>query len=119
MTSSPRTLGITQLLLCGAIIVTLSMGIRHGFGLWLQPLTQAREWSRGTFSFAIAIQNIVWGFAGIFAGMVADRYGARRVIVTGAVAEARGLLGMAYAPNPALFTLSAGVLIGIAIYIPA
>ncbi|MBC7705799.1 MAG: MFS transporter [Rhodoferax sp.] len=118
MTSSPKTqaaaLSLTQVLVCGAAIVTLSMGIRHGFGLWLQPITQARDWTRETFSFAIAIQNISWGFAGIFAGMVADKFGAFRVIVTGAICYALGLVGMALAPTPLLFTASAGVLIGIA-----
>ncbi len=105
---------MTQLLVCGAAIVTLSMGIRHGFGLWLQPVTQTREWTRETFSFAIAIQNISWGIAGIFAGMVADKFGALRVIVAGAFVYALGLIGMAYAPTPLLFAASAGVLIGVA-----
>ena len=90
------------------------MGIRHGFGLWLQPITQARDWSRETFAFAIAIQNLVWGFAGIFAGMAADRFGAFRVILAGACVYSLGLVGMAQATTPLLFTLSSGVLIGIA-----
>jgi len=111
--STPR-LSITQLLFCGAAIVTLSMGIRHGFGLWLQPITQARDWSRETFAFAIAIQNLVWGFSGIFAGMAADRYGAFRVILVGAALYALGLIGMAHADTPLLFSLSSGVLIGMA-----
>ena len=64
-----------QVLACGAAIVTLSMGIRHGFGLWLQPITQAQGWTRENFAFAIAIQNLAWGCFGIFAGMVADRFG--------------------------------------------
>jgi MFS family permease len=114
MPIAPRTLTTTQVLLFGAAIVTLSMGIRHGFGLWLQPITLERDWSRETFSFAIAIQNISWGLAGIFAGMVADKFGALRVIMAGAVVYALGLLGMAYAPTPLLFTASAGTLIGVA-----
>lgn len=105
---------MVQVLVCGAAIVTLSMGIRHGFGLWLQPITQANNWTRETFAFAIAIQNLTWGVAGIFAGMVADRFGAFRVIVAGAALYALGLAGMAYAPTPLLFTASAGVLIGLA-----
>jgi len=112
--SSPKTLSMTQVLLCGAAIVTLSMGIRHGFGLWLQPVTQSQGWSRETFAFAIAIQNLVWGFSGIFAGMVADRFGAFKVIVGGAVLYALGLLGMAHASTPFLFSATAGVLIGMA-----
>ena len=103
-----------QVLLCGAAIVTLSMGIRHGFGLWLQPITQAQGWTRETFAFAIAIQNLSWGVFGIFAGMVADRFGAFRVIVVGALLYALGLVGMALSPTGLLFTLTAGVLIGAA-----
>jgi len=114
MTLHHKTLPIAQLLACGAAIVTLSMGIRHGFGLWLQPITQAQDWSRETFAFAMAIQNLVWGASGIFAGMLADRFGAFKVIVAGAVLYALGLLGMAHAPTPLLFAASAGVLIGMA-----
>ncbi len=114
MHSASKTLSITQVLACGAAIVTLSMGIRHGFGLWLQPITQAQGWTRETFAFAIAIQNIAWGTAGIFAGMVADRFGAFRVIIAGALFYAAGLFGMAHAATPLTFALSTGVLIGIA-----
>ena len=103
-----------QVLICGAAIVTLSMGVRHGFGLWLQPITQAQDWTRENFAFAIAIQNLTWGFAGIFSGMLADRFGAFRVVVSCSVLYALGLVGMAYSETPALFTASAGVLIGIA-----
>ncbi|MEO6320068.1 MAG: MFS transporter, partial [Polaromonas sp.] len=111
---SPKTLSMFQVLAFGAAIVTLSMGIRHGFGLWLQPITQAQGWTRETFAFAIAIQNLSWGVFGIFAGMVADRFGAFRVIAGGAVLYALGLVGMALSPTGLLFTLTAGVLIGAA-----
>ncbi len=111
---TPTTLTTAQVLICGAAILTLSMGIRHGFGLWLLPITQARDWTRESFSFAIAIQNISWGLAGIFAGMVADKFGALRVIMAGAVLYALGLIGMAWAPTPLLFAATTGVLIGIA-----
>ena len=57
---APTTLSMKQVLICGAMIVTLSMGIRHGFGLWLQPVTMDRGWSRETFALAIAIQNLSW-----------------------------------------------------------
>jgi MFS family permease len=109
-----RQLSLLQVLACGAAIVTLSMGIRHGFGLWLQPITQAQGWTRENFAFAIAIQNLAWGCFGIFAGMVADRFGALRVIVGGALLYAAGLAGMALAPSVLLFTLTAGILIGAA-----
>lgn len=114
MTLATQKLSTTQMLLCGAAIVTLSMGIRHGFGLWLQPITQSQNWNRETFAFAIAIQNLVWGFTGIFAGMLADRFGAFKVIVAGSVLYALGLVGMATATTPLLFAMTAGVLIGMA-----
>ncbi|MGY8903560.1 MAG: MFS transporter [Burkholderiales bacterium] len=114
MDTSSQKLSIQQVLICGAAIVTLSMGIRHGFGLWLQPITQTQGWTRETFAFAIAIQNLSWGVFGIFAGMLADRFGAFRVLLVGAVLYALGLAGMALASTPLLFTLSAGILIGAA-----
>ena len=109
-----KPLSLTQLLACGAAIVTLSMGIRHGFGLWLQPITQAQGWGREEFAFAMAIQNISWGFMGIFAGMVADKFGAFRVIVLGALIYGVGLFGMAWATDPWVFALFTGVIIGTA-----
>jgi MFS family permease len=114
MTSDTQKLSMLQVLICGATIVTLSMGIRHGFGLWLQPITQAQGWTRETFAFALAVQNLSWGVFGIFAGMAADRFGAFRVIVVGALLYALGLVGMALSPTGLLFTLTAGVLIGAA-----
>ena len=105
---------MAQVLICGAAIVTLSMGIRHGFGLWLQPITMERGWTRETFAFALAIQNLTWGVAGLFVGMVADRFGAYRVLLAGSLIYALGLATMAIAATPLAFTASAGVLLGIA-----
>ena len=107
-------LSLFQVLACGAAIVTLSMGIRHGFGLWMQPLTQARGWTRETYALAMAIQNISWGIAGIFAGMAADRFGAFRVLVMGAALYALGLIGMSQADTPLMLMLSTGVMLGVA-----
>ena len=114
MNATARPLSMFQVLLCGAMIVTLSMGIRHGFGLWLQPITQEQGWTRQTFSLAIAIQNLSWGVIGVFAGMLADKLGAFRVLLIGAVLYAVGLAGMALSPTPLLFAMTAGVLIGAA-----
>jgi len=105
---------MAQVLICGAAIVTLSMGIRHGFGLWLQPITQDQGWPRQTFALAIAIQNLSWGLCGIFAGMVADRLGAFKVLLGGALLYALGLAGMALSSSPLTFALTTGVLIGAA-----
>ena len=112
---APHTpIPLTQLLACGALVVTLGLGVRHGFGLWLQPISIERGWNREVFAFAMAVQNITWGVAGLFAGMVADRFGGYRVIVSCTLAYAAGLALMALAPTPATFAVSAGLLIGIA-----
>jgi predicted MFS family arabinose efflux permease len=103
-----------QVLVCGALIVTLSMGIRHGFGLWLQPITMDRGWSRETFAFALAVQNLAWGLAGPVAGMWADRYGAFRVLVAGSVLYAVGLAVMASATSGIGFLGGTGLLLGMA-----
>lgn len=114
LSAAPARLSAAQVLICGAAIVTLSMGVRHGFGLWLQPITQTMGWTREDFSFALAIQNLAWGLFGIFAGMAADRFGAFRVLLVGAILYALGLAGMALAPTPFVFMLTAGLLIGAA-----
>ncbi|MGY4829673.1 MFS transporter [Sphaerotilaceae bacterium SBD11-9] len=119
MTSAPAAtshvpLSMKQVLLCGAMIVTLSMGIRHGFGLWLQPITMDRGWSRETFAFALAIQNLAWGLAGPFAGMLADRFGAFRVLIVGSLFYAAGLVLMALSTSGLAFTGSAGLVLGLA-----
>jgi len=101
------------LLLCGSLVVTLSLGIRHTFGLFLQPMSQDLGWTRGTFSLALALQNLVWGIAQPYAGWLADRYGAGRVIVAGGLAYTLGLVVMAYSTEPLSLNLSAGVLIGL------
>jgi MFS family permease len=111
--SGPR-LSVFQVLLCGALVVTLSMGIRHGFGLWLQPITMDRGWPRETFAFALAVQNLAFGLAGPAAGMLADRHGAFRVLLVGGLLYALGLVGMALASSGLAFTASAGLLLGVA-----
>ncbi len=105
---------MAQVLLCSALILTLSMGIRHGFGLWLQPITMERGWSREAFALAMAIQNLGWGLAAPLAGVFADRFGAFRVLMAGSLFYAAGLAGMASATSSVGFALSAGVMIGIA-----
>lgn len=111
---SPFSPGLARLLVCGAAIVTVSMGVRHGFGLWLTPLSLDRGWPREDFAFAMAVQNLVWGLAGPLVGMLADRHGAPRVLAACGLAYALGLAGMALATDGTLFVLAAGGLIGLA-----
>ena len=110
----PVRLSMRQVLLCAAFILTLSMGIRHGFGLWLQPMTMERGWSRETFALAIAIQNLAWGLFAPLAGMVADRYGAFRVLVVGALVYAGGLVLMGLSTTGLALAGSTGLMIGMA-----
>jgi MFS family permease len=90
-----------------------ALGIRQSFGLFLRPMSMDLGWGREVFSFAIALQNLAWGLAMPFAGAIADRYGAGRVLVAGGVAYGLGLAGMAYAASPLALNLAAGLLIGL------
>ena len=102
----------TVVLVCGGLILTLAMGIRHGFGLFLQPMSADLHWGRETFALALAVQNLVWGVTQPFAGMLADKYGSGRVLLGGTALYALGLLTMAHATTPLMMVLTAGVLIG-------
>ncbi len=101
------------ILLCGGIILTLSLGTRHSFGLYLQPMTADLGWSRQTFAIALAIQNLVYGLATPFAGMIADKYGAARALVGGTLLYGLGLVLMAFSGTGWEFSLSAGLLVGV------
>lgn len=117
-TSAPapgRSSSWLQVLLFGSLILVISTGARSSFGLFLPEMTQARGWSRETFSLAIAVQSLVWGVGGSLLGAMADRYGALRTLLLGAVLYVLGFAGMAWAQTGWQLTLSAGVLIGLAI----
>jgi MFS family permease len=103
----------TAVLVCGGLILTLGFGIRHGFGLFLYPMTSDLHWNRETFSLAFAVQNLVWGLGQPFAGMIADKYGSGRVVAGAALLYVAGLLLMAHPGAPWQFVLSAGVLVGL------
>jgi len=107
-----RTPGVV--LLCGGVILTLSMGTRQGFGLFLQPMTFDLGWSRETFAFALALQNLVWGASQPFFGMIADRKGAGWVLAAGAALYATGLVLMAMSTTGWQFSLATGLSVGLA-----
>ncbi len=102
----------TIVLVCGGLILTIALGIRHGFGLFLQPISHDMGWGREVFALAIAVQNLVWGATQPFAGMIADKYGTARVVIIGVTLYALGLVAMAHAHSPIMFVLTSGVLIG-------
>ena len=101
------------LVLAGGIVMGASLGVRNVQGLYLLPVTLDRGWSREAFSLALALQNLVWGLAQPFTGMIADRFGTAKVIFLGTVAYALGLLVMAHSASTTEFTLGSGVLVGI------
>ena len=105
--------GATVALTCGSIILLFSLGIRHTFGLFLQPITLDQGWGRETFALSIAIQNLVWGFSQPIAGMIADRVGAKAIVAIGALCYGFGLWTMSHVTEELLFILSSGVLIGL------
>ena len=67
--------------LSAGLIVGISMGLRQVSGLYLTPITTDLGIGREPFSDAMALSNLVWGLGSVFAGMIADRYGAGRVVV--------------------------------------
>lgn len=95
--------------------MTIALGARHTFGLYLQPMTTDLGWARQTFAFALALQNLVYGLAQPFSGMLADKYGAGRVMLGGTLGYVLGLVLMADTKTGLDFTFSAGVLIGTAV----
>jgi MFS family permease len=99
-------------LACGCLIMTISFGIRAGFGLFLQPMALEYGWGREVFSFSIALQNLMWGALGAVAGGFADRYGPGRVIAGGAICYMLGLIGLAYIATPLLMHLNCALLLG-------
>ena len=107
-----RKLSANVVLACGAVIVALSLGVRGSMGLYLQPLSLEYGWGREVFSLSFAIQNLVWGALGPFAGAIADRYGSGRVVVAAALLYMLGLAGMAYVDTPPGMHFASGVLIG-------
>lgn len=100
------------ILLCGCMIAMATFGPRATMGLFTTPITVERGFSLELFSFALAIQNLLWGVGQPFAGGLADRFGVTKVLAAGLVLYAAGLAIMAYTADPLVFNLSAGVLIG-------
>lgn len=98
---------------CGCLIGIVSFGARAGFGLFLAPISTEFQWGREVFALSIAIQNLVWGAAQPFAGMLADKYGSGRVLVVGTLIYAGGVALMSYSSEPLQMHMTAGVLVGL------
>lgn len=115
MTVAARWQTPAVVILAACIISTIGFGVRSSFGLFLDPVTEAKGWSRETFALAIAIQNLLWGIGVPIAGAIADRFGPTRVIGLGAVLYTLGIAGLVQAEAPLALYLSAGVLTGLGV----
>lgn len=102
-------------LFCGGMILTIALGVRHNFGLYLQPMTADLGIGRETFAIAIAIQNLLYGISQPITGLIADRFGTARVLIGGAILYAIGLCLMSVSSTGLELTLSAGLLIGVSL----
>jgi len=100
-------------LVCGAIILTLGLGIRASFGMFLQPMSTDLGWGRSHFSFAMALSNLIWGLAQPFFGAWADKQGAGRVVVVSGLLYAGGLALMPFSTTPLMLDASAGLMVGL------
>lgn len=120
MTSAPSSSGSAArsaspalIVICGSLIGLLTFGPRASIGLFQLPMTSEFGWGRDVFSFAIAIQNLLWGIGQPFAGALADRFGTIRMIMLGGLLYAVGLVLMAFGSTQTTITLGAGVMIGL------
>jgi MFS family permease len=104
-----------RVMVCATSILALAIGIRLSFGLFLQPMSQTLGWGRETFAFGIALQNILWGVTQPLMGMLADKYGARKVVAMGGLGYCLGLYLMSQATSPLALNLTTGLLIGVSL----
>lgn len=107
--------GAIGALLAGATMLGLSMGLRQTYGLFLEPMTGAIAISHSGFGLAIAAQSLLWGLLTPLCGMLGDRFGTGRVLVTGGLLYIAGLVIMATVQTPLGVYLGAGLFTGMAV----
>ena len=100
------------IIISGCALVLLSFGYRAGFGLFLQPISEAREWGRDVLALALAVQNLAWGVFAIIAGGLVDKYGNLKVLLAGVCFYAVGMYAMAYSTSELAIVSTAGLLVG-------
>lgn len=107
-----RLASALPVLISGCLLLVLSIGYRSGFGIFMQPISEAHGWGRSILSLALAIQNLAWGIIAVFAGGLADRYGNLKVLLVGVGCYVMGMWGMAYASTYLEMIATAGILVG-------
>ncbi|MGZ5865666.1 MAG: MFS transporter, partial [Xanthobacteraceae bacterium] len=113
-TIAPSTGQVRLILIGAALLLTLGMGIRQSFGLFLTPVTQDLAITAADFTLALAVQNIAWGLSQALVGAIGDRFGLRMTMMAGAAIFTAGLVTMASAQGTLALIISGG-LIGISL----
>ena len=106
---------LIYMLIGSALILALSLGVRHAFGLYLVPMSHEFGWGHNVFSLAIAMQNLVWGAVQPITGAFADKYGSKIVVAVGGALYSLGLLLMAFSSTGLMLNLSVGLILGLAL----
>ena len=106
---------LIYMLIGSALILALSLGVRHAFGLYLVPMSHEFGWGHNVFSLAIAMQNLIWGAVQPITGAFADKYGSKIVVAVGGALYSIGLLLMAFSSTGLMLNLSVGLILGLAL----
>ncbi|GLQ06796.1 MFS transporter [Sneathiella chinensis] len=104
---------VLPILISAALMLTISFGLRQSLGLFMPSITSDIAVTITDFTAAIALQNLVWGLCQPFAGIAADRWGYRPVMVFGGLAYLLGMLSLAAADGVLLVMLGAGICVGV------
>jgi len=100
---------------CACLISLIAFGPRSAMGFFQLPMLQDTGWDRTTFGMAMALQNLFWGIGQPLFGVIADKFGAWRVLATGALLYALGMALMASAPTPVWLYIGGGILTGLGV----
>ena len=110
-TAAPtRPWAVWLVLLAAAGTFALTMGTRQSMGLFLSPLNTATGLGLGSISLAFAVGQLWWGLTQPFAGALADKLGAGRVLALGVGLVALGMVITPFMTSTAGLILSIGVL---------
>ena len=101
---------LALVLLAAAGTFALTMGARQSMGLFLGPINTSTGLGLASISLAFAFGQLWWGLTQPFAGMVADRIGAGRVLIIGVLLVALGTALIPYMTTTAGLIFAIGVL---------
>lgn len=115
-TASPATRAQSVTIVASAsLLMCLGMGMRQSFGLFMVPITGDLGLTVSDFTFALALQNMIWGITQPFVGAIADRFGMRIMLMLGSVCFAAGLVVTVFATGAVSLLIGTGVLIGMSL----